>query len=47
MTCGGWICMSIAVSSIFILTFWCCWKVVTNRDDQSEIPDPFELYDDK
>lgn len=46
MTLGGWICMSVAVGSISILTFWCCFKVLTDRNDQQEMADPFDFYED-
>lgn len=33
MTVGGWICMSVAVGSVLTLFSWCCFKLITSRDE--------------
>ncbi len=48
MTMGGWLCMITAVGSITILCTWCCWKVLTDKEDnpEDEIQNNWELFDE-
>jgi len=36
MTIGGWICMLLAVGTVAGLFSWCCFKVVTMKDESDE-----------